>query len=432
MKITILNGNPDPNKQDFEGYLGKLENTLGSKGHQVTHLHLREMDLRHCTGCFGCWVKTPGECVTRDEGARLRQAVILSDFTLWASPLRMGFPSALLKKAMDKSIPLIHPYFTVDQGEAHHRARYTHYPRLGLLLEKEADTGEADLRITADIFSRTALNLKSRLEFCLSTDQPVEEVARAISAPQGRAPGFEKQPSPTAGQQVAPPLRLTVFNGSPRGRKGNTPLMLEHFIKGFTSLPGRSYEMFHLSHTHDAADFQQAFGQAECALLGFPLYTDAMPGIVKAFIESLEIYKGRDPNPPLGFLVQSGFPEAVHSRHVEHYLEKLAGRLGSPYFGTIVKGGGEGVRLVPEKMNRKLFSALFQAGKTFAETGRLDPAILRSLARPERYPAALAPVFKLFVRTPLASVYWDSQLKENGVFEQRFARPYSRTKTDSA
>jgi hypothetical protein len=59
-------------------------------------------------------------------------------FVLWAAPLKMGFPSSLLKMALDKHLPLIHPYMLVDHGEAHHRKRYAHYPRIGLLLEKEA------------------------------------------------------------------------------------------------------------------------------------------------------------------------------------------------------------------------------------------------------------------------------------------------------
>ena len=72
--------------------------------------------------------------------------MINSDFTLWAAPLKMGFPSALLKMAMDKHLPLIHPYMVVDQGEAHHLRRYARYPRLGLLVEKESGTDRRDLQ----------------------------------------------------------------------------------------------------------------------------------------------------------------------------------------------------------------------------------------------------------------------------------------------
>ena len=61
---------------------------------------LRELNLHHCTGCFGCWIKTPGRCVARDDGPRVLAAEITSDFVLLASPLVLGFPSALLKKML--------------------------------------------------------------------------------------------------------------------------------------------------------------------------------------------------------------------------------------------------------------------------------------------------------------------------------------------
>jgi hypothetical protein len=169
----------------------------------------------------------------------------------------------------------------------------------------------------------------------------------------------------------------------------------------------------------------QAFMQAECAVLGLPLYTDAMPGIVKHFIEALEPLVGRQNNPPLGFLVQSGFAEGLHSRYLERYLEKLAARLGSPYLGTIVKGGGEGTRVMPPDMNRALFANLQALGKGLAENGGFDCKVLQAIAKPERYPAILGPVFQVMLRFPFAHAYFDNMLKQNGVYEQRFARPFA-------
>ena len=426
MKITILNGNPTDQNTEFEQYLDRLTAILTTEQHAVTRLNLREMEMSYCIGCFGCWVKTPGECRAADESAQVCRAVIHSDFTLWAAPLQMGFPSALLKKAMDKSIPLIHPYIVVDHNEAHHLARYAHYPRLGLLLQKEDDTDGDDLRIVADVFSRTALNMKSWLDFVHSIDQPVEALAAAITNPSHTDLKLTDRLTPTRGVQITPPKRLTVFNGSPRGRKGNTPLMLERFLNGFAASGARTSEIYHLNRLKEANQFPQAFAEAEGVLLGFPLYTDAMPGLVKAFIETLAPFRQRVGNPPIGFLVQSGFPEAAHSRHIERYLEKLADRLGSPYIGTIVKGGGEGTRMMPEHMTRDLFQTLNQLGKTFGETGRFEVSLLRHLAKPERYPAVLAPFFQVFLKTRQARWYWDMQLKEYGAFERRFAQPYTR------
>lgn len=422
MNITILNGNPHPSS--FDDYLAQLKSTLEKKGHAVTQIDLRDLKLSYCIGCFGCWVKTPGVCSSSDESCEMRRAVIHSDFTLWAAPLRMGFPSAQLKMALDKSIPLIHPYFVVDHGEAHHRPRYDRYPRLGLLVEPEPTTDQVDLEIVADVFSRTAINMKSRLEFVQTSDAPVAAVAQRILDKPTTFVQAKKRLPALPGESIQPPTHLTLFNGSPRGNKGNTPIMLTQFAKGFASVPGKSYEIHNLNRLNDHAQYVQTLAEAECVWLGFPLYTDAMPGMVKKFIEALAPLQGRKNNPPMGFLVQSGFPESLHSRHIERYLQKLASRLEVPYLGTIVKGGGEGIRMMPDNANAELFEALQGLGRGTANTGQLDPELLSAVAGRERYPAILAPVFKIFVRLPISRWYWDSQLKANGVYEQRFAAPY--------
>ncbi len=169
----------------------------------------------------------------------------------------------------------------------------------------------------------------------------------------------------------------------------------------------------------------QAFTQAECVLLGFPLYTDAMPGVVKHFIETLEPLVGRRNNPSIGFVVQSGFPEGLHSHYVERYLEKLAERLGSPYLGTVVKGNGEGVRGMPPEANQSLFAALQALGTGLAREGLFDPTVLARIAQPECFPAITGPFFQVFLRLPAGHSYFDGMLKKNGSYERRFARPFS-------
>jgi len=299
--------------------------------------------------------------------------------------------------------------------------RYAHYPRIGLLLEKEPGTEARDLQIVSDIFCRTALNLKTRLEFSLTSETPLAELARRILAQPSRPLALPAGLPATAGLTVAPPARLTMFNGSPRGRRGNTPIFLEQFARGF----GAPTEMHQLIRLKETDQMVQAVAGAECVLLGFPLYTDAMPGIVKHFIEALEPLAGRKNNPSIGFLIQSGFPEGLHSRYVERYLERLAERLGCPYLGTIVKGNGEGIRLMPPNATRGLFEELQSLGAGLRREGNLDPKILVRLAAPERYPAILGPLFQLSLRLPLAHAYFDDMLKKNGVFDQRFARPFA-------
>jgi multimeric flavodoxin WrbA len=420
MKITILNGNPE--KSSFDAYLAQVQSSLESDKHAVTRLDLRDLPLRYCVGCWGCWVKTPGECVSRDASLEMDQAVINADFVLWAAPLKMGFPAELLKMAQDKHLPLIHPYMVVDQGEAHHLKRYEHYPRLGLLVEKEAGTGERDLQIVTDVYCRTALNFKSRLEFGLTTDTPASDLARRISRGGESILPLPGPLTATQGAAIRPPAGLTLFNGSPRGRRSNSATLLKQFGKGF----GGEMEMIHLARVKETDQAVAAFSRADCAWIGFPLYTDAMPGVMKHFIEALEPLGGRKGNPPLGFLVQSGFPEGLHSRYIERYLESLAARLGSPYLGTIVKGNGEAVRAMPPEALKGLFGNLQSLGADLAREGKLNPKTLTRIASPERFPAILGPVFKVFVKLPLAHFYFDGMLKKNGAYDRRFDRPFTQ------
>jgi multimeric flavodoxin WrbA len=418
MKITFLNGNPEPST--FDTYLAELGAILQKGGHTVTQIDLRGQRLGYCIGCWGCWVKTPGECISQDASLEMGRAVIHADFLLWAAPLKMGFPSELLKRALDKHLPLIHPYSVVDQSEAHHRKRYPQYPRLGLLVGNEADTDAHDLQIVSDIFCRTGLNFKSRLEFSLTTEVSPDELASRISSKDHHPLPLPQRLPASNGETIRPPSRLILFNGSPRGRRGNTAIFLREIANGF----GGPNEMHHLIRLKETEQMVQAFAEAECAILGLPLYTDAMPGVVKHFIEALEPLKGRKNNPSIGFVVQSGFPEGLHSRYVERYLERLAERLGSPYLGTIVKGGGEGVRNMPVEATQSLFANLRAVGDSLAKNGRFDRAALQAIAQPEAFPAFLGPFFQILLHLPPGHAYFDNMLKKNGAFEQRFARPF--------
>lgn len=215
-------------------------------------------------------------------------------------------------------------------------------------------------------------------------------------------------------------MKLTIFNGSPRGKVSNTKVLVDQFLDGFMKRNGNSYKNVYLNTTKDSDYFIKMFEEAEKFLLAFPLYVDSMPAIVKTFIESLEPLCGRKENPDMGFLVQSGLPESIHSRYVERYLKKLSARLGCNYMGTIIKGGVEGVQAKPVRMNKKLFNSFYQIGKTFGETGKFDEEIINRLAQPEKYSKLYLWLFKLFGKF----WYWDMMLKKNNAFEKRFAKPY--------
>ena len=181
MKITILNGNPDEIKTGFESYSEELVSNLENALHDVQTFTLRDMNIKYCVGCFGCWIKTPGECFHKDDMPEILRAAINSDLVLFTSPVIMGFASALLKKTMDRMIPVVHPYIVMDHGECHHLKRYKNYPLLGLILEDNDQTDQEDLEIIHNSYKRLSRNFKSELRFLKLTREPVMEVINEIN-----------------------------------------------------------------------------------------------------------------------------------------------------------------------------------------------------------------------------------------------------------
>lgn len=180
MNILIINGNPAADRKDFDDHLERVVARLGAAGHTVDSVRLRDLSIRPCTGCFACWVKTPGVCSIKDDAATVSRRYIAAQHVLLASPLIMGFPSALLKNAMDRNIPLVHPHLEEVGGEVHHKKRYDAYPVISFILSREPSTDDEDIAIVTDIFTREAINVRSSLGFVHFIDSPVEEVLHAF------------------------------------------------------------------------------------------------------------------------------------------------------------------------------------------------------------------------------------------------------------
>lgn len=219
-------------------------------------------------------------------------------------------------------------------------------------------------------------------------------------------------------------MQLTIFNGSPRGTASNTELLLSHYIKGFLTTPGNSVETRYLIDEPDMLPLVERFSSSGNVIIAFPLYCDAMPAIVKTFIEALAPLEGRDGNPRLGFFVQCGLPEARHCRYVEVYLEKLAGRIGSEYLGTMIRTGVEGIQLKPDSTTKPIFESFRLMGGYFGEAGVFNETMVRSVAGSDIYSSLTRVYLKALVRTGSINFYWDMILKHNKAYDRRNDRPY--------
>lgn len=81
-------------------------------------------DIHNCIGCFGCWIKTPGKCTIRDDYGDMGEYLSQSSEVIIISNCNYGGFSPYVKNVLDRSISYIHPYFTLRNGEMHHKRRY--------------------------------------------------------------------------------------------------------------------------------------------------------------------------------------------------------------------------------------------------------------------------------------------------------------------
>ena len=119
---------------------------------------LAGMDIKACRGCFSCWVKTPGRCIIEDDQESILRAMAVSDLVIWLTPITFGGYSPELKKALDRIIPIILPFFNKVQGETRHPLRYPLRRRLlAIGTQKREDAGSED--IFRRLVKRNALNM---------------------------------------------------------------------------------------------------------------------------------------------------------------------------------------------------------------------------------------------------------------------------------
>lgn len=129
MKVTLLNGAREGEPQ-IDTASTRVAETLTARGWDVTCYTLRDHRISYCMGCFDCWVKTPGQCIVKDDNRDIAAEVINSDLQILVSAITFGGFSSEMKRMMDHMIPLLSPFFRRINGEVHHRMRYDRYPAM--------------------------------------------------------------------------------------------------------------------------------------------------------------------------------------------------------------------------------------------------------------------------------------------------------------
>jgi len=132
LKALLLDGSDDGDDGLKDFHLAMVEE-LEKAGWDVETWMLRDKKIASCTGCFGCWLKTPGRCVINDDAREIAGKEINSDLVVNLTRVIYGGYSYQSKKVIDRSLCLVLPFFEKIEGEIHHRPRYDKYPVMATL-----------------------------------------------------------------------------------------------------------------------------------------------------------------------------------------------------------------------------------------------------------------------------------------------------------
>ncbi|MBW1680791.1 MAG: NAD(P)H-dependent oxidoreductase [Deltaproteobacteria bacterium] len=125
MKVLALNSSPrKPGVSKTLLMVEALVEGMREGGARVDLVHLRERNIKNCVGCFTCWTKTPGVCILQDDMTKdLLPRWLEADLAVYATPLYHYTVNASMKAFIERTLPVLQPFFEEKEERIHHPLR---------------------------------------------------------------------------------------------------------------------------------------------------------------------------------------------------------------------------------------------------------------------------------------------------------------------
>ncbi|MFQ6033586.1 MAG: flavodoxin family protein, partial [Candidatus Bipolaricaulia bacterium] len=126
MKILALQGSPRGRAGVTDRVLKEFLSGAEAAGAECETIYLAQKKILPCTGEFHCWAVTPGRCINaeKDDVASIHELMKRADSWVFATPIYVDSMTGQMKTFLDRSLPLLQPYFRLtEEGECYHPLR---------------------------------------------------------------------------------------------------------------------------------------------------------------------------------------------------------------------------------------------------------------------------------------------------------------------
>ena len=163
MKITVFNGSPRAENSNTHFMVEQFSKGAEQAGAEVENIFLAKKEIKPCRGCFSCWLKTPGRCVTKDDMTELIEKIKDSDVVVFATPLYVDNVTGIMKNFMDRIIATGDPHIEKDEnGESVHVTKSEKRPKL-VVISNCGFPEQSHFQVLALLFKRIARNIRTEV-----------------------------------------------------------------------------------------------------------------------------------------------------------------------------------------------------------------------------------------------------------------------------
>lgn len=128
------------------------------EGSGIEYVDLSALRIANCVGCFGCWTRTPGRCVIRDDATKVYPRIAESEAVLYVSRLKYGGYDTVMKTMLERAIPVQQAFIRIFRGETHHVQRAVK-PKHATIIAYGDNISDEEKDIFRSLVARNSYNM---------------------------------------------------------------------------------------------------------------------------------------------------------------------------------------------------------------------------------------------------------------------------------